>query len=51
MELANAAQEMSDMLRPDDDFDKYKRKETGEAGDDSRPRASMGDEEEEDIGM
>lgn len=50
LELATAAQEISDSLKPKDEFDKYK----GRKGDDdggATSRATLMDEEVEDDGM
>lgn len=52
MELATAAQDASDSLLPEDEFDKYKRKEEeeGEEGEQQNKGSSL-QNEDDDLGM
>lgn len=50
LELATAAQEVSDSLKPEDEFDKYKGRKGDENGG-ATARATLMDEEVEDDGM
>ena len=50
LELATAAQEVSDSLKPEDGFDKYKGRKGDENGG-ATARATLMDEEVEDDGM